>query len=255
VRLQPAPEAAYVKALQELREHAVRDENRTEPGEICGRQRLQPERWGERGEGQPDAARDDHQRQECDGQCSRALDEGDLLGSDHLRDECLRQQAFDEPAGLEQRLVPERVGAEGKRSPPRSSMPSTVKGGSMTVGLSAAAMLWNTEGAVRTAVCLAFAMRASMVLRRFCKPATSPVVGVSPMACSHQPKSAGAAAQSASPKSSPLAQVWSAIWRSIIPYAVSRVALAAATPLVSCSPSARKRSVTIFCMGTWTWRS
>ena len=35
--LQPAPEAPDVRALQKLREQAVRDENRTEPGEIAGR--------------------------------------------------------------------------------------------------------------------------------------------------------------------------------------------------------------------------
>jgi hypothetical protein len=38
--------------------------------------------------------------------------EGDLLGADHVHDQGLRQQALDEPAGLEERLMRRRVGAE-----------------------------------------------------------------------------------------------------------------------------------------------
>src|SRR5579872_3155453 len=124
--LQPDLESSYVEALEELGKQAIPQESGGEPQEIRPWQRLKFERRRQRGKRQPDADRHDGDREQHDGHRGGALQKWNLLRTDHVDDERLRQQALNEPAGLEERLAGLGVRAKGK--------PQDEKGGDVENG-------------------------------------------------------------------------------------------------------------------------
>src|SRR5476651_927064 len=108
----PLLEAADVDGLEQLGDNAVAHQGGDQPWEVGQWQRLQADERAQRGEGHVDADGHDQGRHHCDRQRGSALEERDLAGAQHVHHQGLRQQAFDEPAGLEQGLHFHAVGCE-----------------------------------------------------------------------------------------------------------------------------------------------
>src|ERR1019366_7272628 len=110
--LQPLTKAVDIKSFHKLREDAVAEQDSGEPGEIGQWQRDQSQMRAQRRERQINAKSHDRGRQQNDWRSGSTLDEGDMLGANHVHDYRLRQQSDDKPARLKQRLLFDRVRTE-----------------------------------------------------------------------------------------------------------------------------------------------
>src|SRR5262245_16592358 len=109
---EPGMVAPDVPTFYHLGQQAVAEQDTHEPRNVRRRQRDHTDMLAQGREWQVDADRHDASR-EKDNRCrSAALNKGDVLGSDHVHDQRLREQTDHEPTGLEERLLLDRVGSK-----------------------------------------------------------------------------------------------------------------------------------------------
>lgn len=103
-----------VPVLNQLCQYAVGEQDAEQPGEIACRQSFQTDGGPKRGEGNQDASSHDEQGQSGYLPGGTALYERHFPRTYHVYNQCLRQQAFDEPSGLEEGLMLHALTAEGE---------------------------------------------------------------------------------------------------------------------------------------------
>jgi hypothetical protein len=108
--LQPLAEPANVRHFHQLRQQAIAQQNCGEPPKIGEGQGYHAQVRPQRRERQVNPEGHDARGQQDDRRGRAALNERHMLRPDHVHDQCLRQQALNEPTRLEQRLTLNRVG-------------------------------------------------------------------------------------------------------------------------------------------------
>src|ERR1700722_8919654 len=91
--------------LDQLGQDTIDKQDGKQPGKIAEGQRYHLQGIGETRKGDENSQGHDARRQRQYRSGGPALDEGDLFGTDHMDDEGLGQQTFDEPTTLEKTLV------------------------------------------------------------------------------------------------------------------------------------------------------
>src|SRR5690606_34455441 len=99
--LEPLAKAADVQHFHTLCDQAVSQQGADQPWEVFPRQRLQANQCTDAREGQINTNSGDQEGHQHHRQGCGALDEGDLLRTQHVNYQSLREQAFNKPAGLE----------------------------------------------------------------------------------------------------------------------------------------------------------
>lgn len=101
---EPLTETFDIETLHTLRHQTIAEQRRDQPWEVAQRQRLQSHHRSQRREWNVDPDRHNHRGGEQHRQRRPALDKRNFLRSQHMHHQRLRQQPFNKPPGLEQRL-------------------------------------------------------------------------------------------------------------------------------------------------------